>query len=263
MSISQILTTTGVTIHIKGHKPFTMARSHKYFDRLLDALRTRDEREVLKVINVANEVKTYVKNNLEVRGGEIFYKGELLTGALVDRILQMLSQDLPAEGMLKFLENLMENPSKQSREELYLFLEACGDLPITADGRFIAYKWVRDNYRDVHSGKFDNSVGQVVKMPRRDVDDDRRRTCSAGLHVCSQKYEKFGPRLMLVAVNPRDVVSVPNDYDNGKMRVCEYEVIEEVQEAEYTNFSSPVYESKQKPTSGPLRDSKGRFLKRA
>jgi len=30
---------------------------------------------------------------------------------------------------------------------------------------------------------------------------------------------------VLVKVNPKDVVSVPVDYNNTKMRVCRYEVI--------------------------------------
>jgi len=35
-----------------------------------------------------------------------------------------------------------------------------------------------------------------------------------------------------VKVNPKDVVSVPYDYNYSKMRVCEYEVLREVEDKE-------------------------------
>ena len=65
-------------------------------------------------------------------------------------------------------------------------------------------------------------------MDRKDVNDDPNQTCSAGLHVCSQAYGMYGSRLLLVSVNPADVVSVPIEYKNAKMRVCKYYVKEDV-----------------------------------
>lgn len=241
MSISKIITPTGLTVFVSGQKPFMMARSHKLFEQMLDAIRLEDVEEIVNLINLAEHTATYMKGSVVIKDGELFYEGEAIHGTLVDRIMECMDEDIDETSLINFLKNLMQNPSKQSRDELYLFLEACGDLPITEDGRFIAYKWVRDDYKDCHSGTFDNSVGSVVTMPRGKVNDDRRQTCSSGLHVCSNKYMKFGQRLMLVAINPKDVVSVPYDYDNGKMRVCEYEVIGEIEEAEYKEFSTPVY----------------------
>jgi hypothetical protein len=127
------------------------------------------------------------------------------------------------------MENLLENPSKRSVDELYGFLEK-NNLPITPDGHFLAYKKVRNDYKDVYSGTMDNSPGQVVTMPRNKVDDDKDRTCSVGLHFCSEGYLNHfgGERVVIVKVNPRDVVSIPSDYNNTKGRACQYEVIGEV-----------------------------------
>ena len=238
---AKIVTPTGITVFVEGYEPFTMTRDHKMFDELKDAAEFQDIEGVIDIIHIANKVSTYSNGKVEVIDGELFFDGEALLGALVERILSLMGEDEDSTYLIKFLENLMQNPSRQSREELYLFLEAC-DLPITTDGRFIAYKWVRDNYTDSHSGKFDNSVGQVVKMDRSKVDDNRQRTCSAGLHVCSRAYGKFSDRLMLVAVNPAHVVSVPYDYNNSKMRVCEYEVVQELPVEAFENkFTSSVY----------------------
>jgi hypothetical protein len=52
-----------------------------------------------------------------------------------------------------------------------------------------------------------------------------------------------GARTVIVKINPRDVVSIPTDYDNSKGRACRYEVIGEIG-AQVTDqedaFTSPV-----------------------
>ncbi len=119
-----------------------------------------------------------------------------------------------------------------SRRELYLFLEAA-NLPITDDGCFMAYKAVRGDFRDKHSGKFDNSPGVTHQMPREHVDDDRERTCSYGFHAAAYEYARNflgagGDKLVAVKINPADVVSVPSDYNNQKLRCCKYSVMFEI-----------------------------------
>jgi hypothetical protein len=87
----------------------------------------------------------------------------------------------------------------------------------------------RTVYQSVHRGKDGNKVEQVlgvpVKMDREHTDLDPKVECSSGLHVGSVKYvEKFGSqsnKVLLVLVNPAHVVAVP-EYDNSKMRTCEY-----------------------------------------
>jgi hypothetical protein len=142
-----------------------------------------------------------------------------------------MREGLPHEPLLNFFKNLMDNPSKRAVDELYDFLEA-GELPITEDGHFLAFKNVRSNYRDIHSGNFDNSVGKVCEMPRNGVDEDKERTCSYGLHFCSIKYlphfsDGENGKTMIVKINPRDVVAIPADYNNTKGRTCRYEVVAE------------------------------------
>jgi len=142
--------------------------------------------------------------------------------------------------MVKFLENLMQNPSARGVSETYWFLENYG-LPITDDGCFLAYKAVRSDYTDIYSGKFLNSVGSVVSMPRNMVDDNYGVDCSKGLHVGALDYvvgyghfvkgevrSANGNRLLIVKVNPKDVVSVPKYEGHTKMRVCEYTVASEI-----------------------------------
>jgi hypothetical protein len=156
----------------------------------------------------------------------------------------MLTEDFPIEPLVLFMENLMSNPSKRAVDELYGFLEK-NSLPITPEGHFLAYKKIRDDYKDIYSGTMDNSVGQVLEMERNGVDDDKDRTCSSGLHFCSESYlphfgTGHGNRVVILKINPRDVVSIPSDYNNAKGRACRYEVIGELNVDASDAFTAPV-----------------------
>ena len=89
---------------------------------------------------------------------------------------------------------------------------------------------------DIHSGTIRNAVGDKVSMERNDVDDNRNVTCSDGLHFAAYGYastwagriDGVNRKLMLMKVHPRDVVSIPIDYNNQKGRCCYYEVVDEI-----------------------------------
>jgi hypothetical protein len=213
------------------NKPHTINKTHITYQKVLDAIKAGDWETVRDVIEPKKVVIEYGKGNVEVQGDKLFWKGKEFHNALSNRMIGMLQEGLPVEPLVLFMENLMKNPSKRSVTELYGFLEK-NNLPITSDGHFLAYKKVRKDFKDIHSGTMDNSVGKVVEMERNEVDDDQNRTCSTGLHFCSQNYlNHFGgsdSRTVIVKINPADVVSIPTDYDNSKGRACKYEVIGEL-----------------------------------
>jgi hypothetical protein len=188
----------------------------------------------------------------------IFYNDEKLPKALSDKVLSIIRDGLPLEHFAKFWENLNQNPSAQSVKELTEFLEY-KELPITDDGCFLAYKGVNNDYYSSHGnldtkviqgkandrGQLFNGVGQVLEVRRRDVDDDRNKHCSHGLHCGSLDYARgFAPKLIVVKVNPKDVVSVPSDYSCQKCRVAKYEVISEFVE----EITASVVDSKGQDT---------------
>jgi hypothetical protein len=88
---------------------------------------------------------------------------------------------------------------------------------------------------DKYRGVFDNHVGNVCEMTRSKVDDDRGRGCSNGLHAGALNYVagygslESGDKIVIVKINPRDVVSVPSDCNFEKLRTCRYEVVGEYQ----------------------------------
>jgi hypothetical protein len=66
-----------------------------------------------------------------------------------------------------------------------------------------------------------------VIMSRDDVDNNPHQTCSRGLHVAGHGYmsQYSGNVIVAVKVNPKNVISIPYDYDSQKIRTCEYEVL--------------------------------------
>ena len=212
-----------------GNKSHTISKTHVTYAKVLEAIKAGDWDTVKDIIEPKKVVLNYGQGNVSIQGEKLFWKGTEMHNALSRRMIQMLQEGFPIEPLVLFMENLMQNPSKRSVTELYGFLEK-NNLPITPDGHFLAYKKVRDDYLDVHSGTMDNSPGQVVEMERNQVDDNQNQTCSTGLHFCSQEYLNHfgGARTVIVKINPRDVVSIPNDYNNSKGRTCHYEVIGEL-----------------------------------
>jgi hypothetical protein len=212
-----------------GNNSHTITTSHISYAKIKDAIKASDWQTVQDLIEPKKTILNYGAGNIEIQGEKLFWKGVEFHNSLSKRIISMFQEGFPIEPMVKFMENLMENPSKRAVTELYGFLEK-GNLPITPDGHFLAYKKVKDDYMDVYTGTISNAVGQTVFMERNLVDDDQNRTCSSGLHFCSKEYLNHfgGERVMVLKINPRDVVSIPNDYNYSKGRCCRYDVIDEI-----------------------------------
>ena len=229
-----------------GNNSHTVSATHISYEKLKEAIKTGDWDTVQDLIEPKKVVLSYGQGNVEVQGDKLFWKGRAFHNYLAAKFIEMYQEGFPVEPMVNFMENLMLNPSKRAVEELYSFLEK-GNLPITADGCFLAYKKIRNDYLDIHSGTMSNAVGNVVEMERNEVDDDKDRTCSSGLHFCSLDYLSHfcgsDSRTVVLKINPRDVVSIPADYHSTKGRACRYEVIDEINKDAADAFIAPVQET--------------------
>lgn len=223
--------------------PHTISKTHVTYPQVLEAIKAGDWDRVKEIVDPVKVVLKFGAGNVTIDGEQLFWKGRELNTGLASRMIAMLQEGFDIKPMAAFMENLMSNPSKRAVDELYGFLEK-NNLPITPCGSFLAYKRVRNNYFDVHSGTMDNSVGKVVEMERNAVDDNKDNTCSSGLHFCSHSYLGHfgGDRVVIVKINPRDVVSIPSDYNDAKGRACRYEVIGEVDNNpdDVAEFTKPV-----------------------
>ncbi len=249
MSYPFVIQGNNVTVVI-GNKPHTISKTHITYQKVVDAIKAGDWEQVKEIIDPKKVVLNYGAGNVSIQGEKLFWKNEELNSELARRMVAMLQEGFDIAPFVAFMENLFQNPSKRAVDELYGFLEK-NNLPLTPDGHFLAYKKVRNNFMDVHSGTMDNSVGKIVEMERNRVDDNKDNTCSTGLHFCGMSYLNHfgGERTVIVKVNPRDVVSIPSDYNGAKGRACRYEVVGELGVDPEQAFDKPVQEMANAPES--------------
>ena len=230
-----IQTIAGVSLVVRG-RPYHISSTDPHYNELLCAIKNKlSEDEIHDIINATArkiEEAARLTPNMVYNGGVVKYRGMPMRGYAVEKLVNLIHTNEDARPLAMFLDRLQENPSRQTVEDLYSFLEY-GKIPITERGTFLAYKAVRSDWKDIHSGTFDNSIGAVLSMPRNMVDDRRERTCSNGFHVCSFEYlphfAHADGHVVICEVDPADVVSIPADYNNTKMRVSSYKVIGEIE----------------------------------
>jgi hypothetical protein len=229
--IPYTLSTDFVALTIKN-KPYVIVSSDARFAAIKELIKARDWSGLEKAIDLPKVIETYGVGSVKVYAGVVTYKNVTVNGVIVNKILEFVKEGFPFEPLAKFLDNLMQNPNQRSVEQLYSYIERY-KLPITEDGMFLAMKSVRNDFKDHHTGTVDNSPGQIISMARELCDPNPNVACaSTGYHVGNYDYvSSFGSgKVVLVDINPRDVVSCPIDSSYQKLRVCTYKVIAEIED---------------------------------
>jgi hypothetical protein len=227
MSVNYHLLKNSVVLNFDG-ETISIASSDSRFEDIVNAIKENRLDDIPSIVS-RNE-NFLLEQGVELSHGLVVIDGGTLPSELNHKLLQLIELKLPLSPLVKFWRRLKLNPSFNSRLMLYKFLEHNGH-PITSEGKFVAYRAVRNDFLDKHTGTIDNSVGQYVRIDRSQVDDNPNNTCSFGLHVATfdyaQNFASGDDKLLEVHVDPKDVVCVPTDYNGTKMRVCGFEVVAE------------------------------------
>lgn len=235
-----------------------MRSENPMFGQAVEAYRNEDWDTVLRYMNPEKTVKQYLYEfeDIKVENGAVLFGGSAVHSLCVDRILQFADSNFNPMPLVRFLSKLQKNPSRRSVEELYRFLER-NELTVTSNGNFLAYKAVRSDFhsitagnvqllqgKDDGNGRIYNGVGETIEVYRNNVDDDANRGCSFGLHAGTLEYaQSFGGSsavLLIVEIDPADVVSVPHDCECQKLRTSRYKVVDICTQ----RLDLPMYESR-------------------
>lgn len=244
----------------------TISETHVSFKKVVNLLINEnpsdDEiRELTRVRETLKRKLTALSERVSVDGTTVYFDGDPINGTLADVIKRMFEEGktLDFKPLVNFLEKASTNPSLKSIEDLYRWVSK-GDLVIDPDGDIVAYKAVRVDENGVSTsihqgpafvngeefnGHVPNNPGTVISMARSLVVDDPHVGCSVGLHAGTYDYartfqkwnSRYHTRLILVKINPRDVVSVPHDEEDRKMRVARYTVLSEIEE----RLADPIF----------------------
>ena len=256
----------GGSVTFADGNTYPFSSDHPKYDDIIAALLAgEDETTIFGLVSPFEAIFlnfAHITDRVSRKGMHLYFDGDLLGTSIAKVIIETMDDEGYEKGTVwrsyvAFLERLMTNPSQESRDHLYKYVESHG-LTITDDGMLLIYKGVKDMgdgngvFRSSHAGygivttpdgtiteyendHLPNAVGYVVSMPRTKVDVNRRQHCSNGLHAGTYEYAKdFAPVLLTVLVDPRDVVAVPEDYNNAKIRVSKYTVLEVNEGKQYT-----------------------------
>lgn len=243
--------------------PVTVPGTHPRFQEILELLRSgeaEDEKvkELVNIMHAAGKKLSAITDRISVAPYGVFFDGDILRSELAEIIGDMLDEgrgdDLAA--VAKFLENAAANQSMSAIDDMYRWITN-RDMVLTSEGTFLAYKGVMSQNGNIVSitrgtalvdgeeftGNIPNPVGAVITMPRSAVTADSAVGCGPGLHAGTYSYARGFSRgpMLLVEINPRDVVSVPSDCSFQKLRVSRYKVLEHIegrQESRYYEFEN-------------------------
>ncbi len=233
-----------ITVYTRSHGALTAHSSHPNFGKILEAvLEGSDDDTLAGLFDAAKLVAAKFESlseRVSVANGRLYLDGDEVNNALTTQVLRFIDEGVDDwKPLVKFFENVQSNPNEHSRDQLFRWLDR-RDFSITDDGLIVGYKGVTNDLNSIKSGRatvngvefvgqIPNTVGAVVEMPRSEVHHEPGVGCSTGLHVGTYDYANgfSNGKLLEVHVNPRDVVSVPTDSGDAKMRVCRYVVVSE------------------------------------
>ncbi len=214
--------------------------------QLLAALKQTpiDERKVAMLADLKSALVAYTGGDCEITtSGDVIRHGEKIDPVFAAMVVRNFEAGTPYDHILKCFDRLDANPSQKVKQMLPAFLKH-GGMPITAEGHILAYKAARKDMYSIYAG--DNTklvtgradeeghiyygIGEKIRVKRNYVEDNPDHPCGPGLHSGSEAYalswaQSNDGLMLIVDVDPADVVSVPEDSDGQKMRSCAYGIV--------------------------------------
>lgn len=235
----------GIIVVVPGRSPGVANSDHPNYAKIVEGAKVGDA-SVIDLFNVEETVSKafeILSERVSVRNGVVYFDGDPIDDSIANQILRFMDEGEEFAPLVNFLEKVMANPQEHSRTQLYDFLKS-KEFTIIASGDFVAYKGVNKLADgsfvsgfsgkaivngELHEGQIPNPVGGVVEMPRSEVVWNPQAHCTVGLHAGTFDYAQGYARgaMLEVWINPRDVVSVPDD-SGEKLRCCRYYIVDTI-----------------------------------
>lgn len=226
--------------------------THADYEDILDLLQDSTADTTEQEASLRGILQTFVPIGQKLRSlsdrvtyndGYVFYNHEPIDDQLANIIKSLVEEgdDIKLRSLINFLEKLYAGASETGRRNLFRWISD-RHLTISSDGDFLAYKGVQvidgesrsintgtsyvNNVR--HSGTIPNPLNGIITMPPSEVVENEDIYCGPGLHAGTWEFASQWARgrVLLVKINPADVISVPKDCEGQKIRVCRYVVME-------------------------------------
>lgn len=242
---TNLIVTNYEIIVMNGSEYFSIKREHDQYgyEHCLEYIRKHpsDINEIFDYVKsyfqtansdnkIEGQLHVVLPGDFDIKDEALLYKNTVLSKSFGRRIL--LSDEENQQKIVKFLSKLKDVDSRTVFESICDFIESNPSVIINEEGNLILWKHIDSNFNAIHKNpdgtRNKHIKGVPIEMPRHLVERNRDITCSTGLHVCSKEYLRHydGDIVAKCEVDVRDIVSVPFDYENTKIRVCKYTPIE-------------------------------------
>ena len=227
-----------ITVYENG-ETYTANQDHPNYEMIVRvAIDGGEVGHLFNLATVAYDKFNAITERITINGSTLYYDHDPIDGPLAEQVVKFYREGHEFGPLVKFYEKLQLNPNEHSREQLFVWLNR--NFTIDSDGDIVMYKGVNvveGGFTSIHAGpaivnnvavngNVFQKVGDVVEMPRSDVQHDPYVGCSTGLHASNFEYARSFTTgaVLTVKVNPADVVSVPTECEAQKVRVCRYTV---------------------------------------
>src|SRR5690606_22289437 len=146
--------------------PFNREHDEEKFEVVKNACVSQDSDTIEELL--FGEQKKYnavYGDQIKVEDGIVYVDGEELPKSLGEKLVDFANQKKDYTPLIKFWNKLRNNPSNNSVNQLFTFIEN-HQVPLYEDGDFKVWKKIQNDFTDFYTGKINNSPGEVVKMPR-------------------------------------------------------------------------------------------------
>src|ERR1700756_3105073 len=134
--IPSLMQGQNIILVVDGKSHTISKNTHLSYVKIVEALKAKDWAALHDLVEPKKAIVDVGAGNVSIDGDKVLWKGKPFHNALTTRMLQMYQDGFPIDPMVRFMENLMQNPSKRSVDQVYGFLEK-NSLPITEDGYFL------------------------------------------------------------------------------------------------------------------------------
>lgn len=228
-------TDTTITVYFSNGDVACWNKTNPIFEKICELAQKEDW---LPIEVLHQEAKTVMGKDVKIQGNDVTITHENREIKIADleeaatplmKFIKLLKDkgviDTEINRIRPFLQNMFENPYIDAVTEIYDYCTKM-DFEITEDGCFLAYKNVNKDFSSIHDGGLTkHKIGEYTTVET--FCTDRTRTCAEGLHFCSKGYLDVysGEVTIIVKINPKDVVSIPIDYNFEKGRCCRYMMV--------------------------------------
>ncbi|KAI9687662.1 MAG: hypothetical protein M1812_008580, partial [Candelaria pacifica] len=145
-----LITPNSLTFLDASGMPYNILSTHPNYDKIKELFKLAQKSDfansvkkhlsdMIALSDVSRVIKTHGEGKVTVDNGIVLFDGEEVHSTVTQRILSGINDGFNMKPYIKFLENLMTNPSKVAVNELYSFMEQ-GNMGISEDGFVLGYK---------------------------------------------------------------------------------------------------------------------------